>query len=36
MSKTSNLIKSSYSVKYMGVIDGNIGVLSQRMNLGDF
>jgi len=33
MSKTSNIINKSYSVKYIGIIENNMGISSRRVKL---
>lgn len=33
MNKTSHLINKTFSVKYIGVIEGNMGILSRRLRL---
>lgn len=35
MNKTQNIIAKSYSLKYLGVIDGNMGILSKRVKITD-
>ena len=33
MTKADNILKESYSVKYIGVVDNNMGILSRRIKL---
>ncbi|KAL4497917.1 hypothetical protein ABPG72_014774 [Tetrahymena utriculariae] len=35
MNKTQNIIAKSYSLKYLGVIDGNMGILSKRVKISE-
>lgn len=35
MNKTQGILAKSYSLKYLGVIDGNMGILSKRIKISD-
>jgi hypothetical protein len=35
MNKTNKVIKNSYSIKYVGVIEGNMGILSKRTQINN-